>query len=388
MLDLDHTLSPDRSRSEAALEGMSPEDREGLRRAIELARQGWGRVHPNPMVGCVLVLDGEIVGEGWHRQFGGPHAEIEALAGAGARARGSTAYVSLEPCSHFGKTPPCTLALLDAGIRRVVYGARDPGEDSGGGGEALRRAGLEVLGPCLSDAEARRENPAFFTRHVVGRPWVALKLAVSLDGKISGSAGARTTVTGPEAKRWVHRLRAGFDGILVGTGTARVDDPLLTVRHGEAPVRPPARLVLDREAGLSPDSRLLATTGEAPVVVFVDEATSESRIERLEEAGADVHPVPAVAGRLSLEAILQICRETGVHSILCEGGGVLGNSLLAEGRVDRLYIIVAPKTLGPGAVPGFPSALPQGTWDGWSWAGPPTHLGEDVLLTMDRATDV
>jgi diaminohydroxyphosphoribosylaminopyrimidine deaminase/5-amino-6-(5-phosphoribosylamino)uracil reductase len=247
---------------------------------------------------------------------------------------------------------------------------------------------VEVLGPCLSDAEGRRENPAFFTRHLREGPWVALKLALTLDGKIAGSPGTRTSITGPEAERWVHRLRSGFDGILVGAGTARVDDPLLTVRHGEAPVRPPARLVLDRDAELSPDSRLMRTAAEAPLIVFVDEATSEARIERLEEGGASVHPVAAMDGRLALHAVLDICRETGLHSVLCEGGGVLGSVLLAEGRVDRLYVILAPSTLGPGGVPGFPSPLPQGTWDGWSWAAPPARLGADVLLTMDRASDV
>jgi diaminohydroxyphosphoribosylaminopyrimidine deaminase/5-amino-6-(5-phosphoribosylamino)uracil reductase len=213
-------------------------------------------------------------------------------------------------------------------------------------------------------------------------------LALSLDGKIAGSENIRTAITGPEAERWVHRLRAGFDGILVGTGTARVDDPLLTVRHGEAPVRPPSRLVLDRGAELALDSRLVQTAAEAPLVVFVDEGTPEGRIERLEESGATVHPVPSVAGGLSLAAILRICGETGVHSVLCEGGGVLGSALLAEGLIDRVYLLLAPHTLGPAAVPAFPSSLPGGTWEGWTWTAPPVQMGGDVLLIMDRANDV
>lgn len=388
MLDLTDPPFPDQEPQAPALEGMGPEDSAGLRRAIELGRRGWGRVQPNPLVGCVIVREGEVVGEGWHREFGGPHAEIEALADAGARARGSTAYVSLEPCSHFGKTPPCTLALLDAGVRRVVYGARDPGAESGGGGDVLRRAGVEVLGPCFSDAEARRENPGFFHRHLSPRPWVALKLALSLDGKIAGAPGSRTSITGPEVERWVHRLRSGFDGILVGAGTARVDDPLLTVRHGDSPVRPPARLVLDRNAELSSESRLVRTAGDAPVIVFVEESTAEGPIERLEQAGATVHPIPSGDRGLSLDALLEVCRKTGIHSVLCEGGGVLGSSLLVEGKVDRLYFLVAPRTLGPDAVPGFPEPLPEGTWNGWVSGAPPLQLGDDVLLTMDRADDV
>lgn len=388
MSDVHHTQALGPTTLPPSLEGLDPDDREGLTRALELARRGWGRVHPNPQVGCVIVREGEVVGEGWHREFGGPHAEVEALMEAGGGARDATAYVSLEPCAHFGKTPPCTLALLDAGVRRLVFGASDPGEVSGGGAEALRRAGVQVLGPCLSSEEARRENPAFFHRHRSDRPWVTLKLALSLDGMIAQAPGTRTLLTGPEAGAWVHRLRSGFDAILVGSGTVRVDDPLLTVRDSPSPVRPPARLVLDRTGGLPAESRLLATASEAPVVVFVAEDVGESEIERLEGLGAVVHPVPSIGDRLSFDALLQVCGETGIHSILCEGGGVLAGSLLAEGKVDRLHLIYSPRTLGPSAVPGFPDPIPAEAWAGWVPVADPIQLGPDVLMTLDRLDHV
>lgn len=388
MLDPHGAETPGPTALSPALEGLDVHDRAGLLRALELGRRGWGRVQPNPLVGCVIVREGQVVGEGWHREFGGPHAEVEALAEAGESAREATAYVSLEPCAHYGKTPPCTLALLDAGIRRVVYGAPDPGEVSGGGAETLRRAGVQVVGPCLSAEDARRENPAFFHRHRSDRPWLALKLALSLDGMISQAPGSRTLLTGPEAGAWVHRLRSGFDAILVGSGTIRVDDPLLTVRASSPPIRPPARLVLDRTASLSGASRVMETAGEAPVVVFVAEDVGESKIERLEGLGAIVHPVPSIGGRLSFDALLEVCRETGIHSVLCEGGGVLASGLLGEGKVDRLHLIYSPRTLGPSAVPGFPEPIPGEAWDGWVPVGNPIRLGRDVLITLDRLNHV
>ncbi|HAB29877.1 MAG TPA: bifunctional diaminohydroxyphosphoribosylaminopyrimidine deaminase/5-amino-6-(5-phosphoribosylamino)uracil reductase RibD, partial [Gemmatimonadetes bacterium] len=201
---------------------LSELDREWLLHAASLAGRGWGRVHPNPMVGCVLTRDGERVGEGWHEEYGGPHAEVNAIRSAGDTTRGATAYVSLEPCSHHGQTPPCSESLLKAGVARVVFGASDPGDETGGGGELLAQAGVEVVGPATDVRTFHEVDPAFFYTTRYQRPYLALKLAVSLDGRIAARAGERTPLTGDDANREVHRLRSGFDAVLVGGETARV----------------------------------------------------------------------------------------------------------------------------------------------------------------------
>lgn len=362
---------------------LSDQDRRYLARAVELGRQGWGGVHPNPLVGCVLVKDGEVVAESWHEEFGGPHAESRALTLAGGLAQGATAYVSLEPCRHEGKTPACTGALLRSGIARVVYGAADPGAESGGGGRELAAAGVEVVGPVLDEAQAWSENPAFFHWHAHGTPFVAVKLATSLDGAVAAAAGRRTTLTGPEAQTEVHRLRSGFDAIMVGSTTARVDDPLLTVRH--APLRrpPPIRIVLDSRATLSSEAALLQAAEEVPVWIFCREDAPEAEMERLEAVGVRVHPVPASReGKgVMLDAVLERCAAMGVRSILCEGGGVLASTLLARGISRRLHLLVAPLVLGAGAVPAYPG-VPEGTR--WVPAADPVRLGDDLFITLDR----
>jgi len=363
---------------------LSPEDRRHLARAMELAKRGWGRVHPNPLVGCVLVRDGTVVGEGWHQIYGGPHAEVQAIRAAGDGSRGATAYVSLEPCNHYGQTPPCSEALRDAGIARLVYASPDPGQVSGGGAEALRREGVDVLGPVLLPHESRRENPAFYHNQVLDNTYVAVKLAQSLDGKISEGPGKRTAITGPQARLETHRLRAGFDAVMVGSGTARVDDPLLTVRE-EVPFRKqPTRIVLDTRCSLTPGARLFRDLPEAPLVVFTGEDASELAMEELEEAGAKVHPVPRNGDGVSLGAVLDICWETGIRSVLCEGGGQLARSLLWGGTAQRLYLFVAPFVLGEKGVPAFPHGDDRARWDQWSPAFPPRGVGRDVLLTLDR----
>ncbi|HSG48494.1 MAG TPA: bifunctional diaminohydroxyphosphoribosylaminopyrimidine deaminase/5-amino-6-(5-phosphoribosylamino)uracil reductase RibD [Longimicrobiales bacterium] len=362
---------------------LTSDDRRYLERAAALGRRGWGGVHPNPLVGCVLVKDGEVVAEGWHEEFGGPHAEIRALERAGPRAAGATAYVSLEPCRHEGKTPACTLALLRSGVSRVVFGASDPGAESGGGATELAAGGAEVVGPVFDDQRAWSENPAFHHWHRHGTPHVAVKLALSLDGAVAARPGERTRLTGPEAQQEVHRLRAGFDAVLVGSNTARVDDPLLTVR--DVPLRRPApiRIVLDSGATLPSGAALLRDAADVPVWVFCREDADEVEMERLESAGARVHPVPAArAGPgVSLEAVLERCGATGVRSILCEGGGVVASRLLAREMARRLYLLVAPTVLGVGAVPAFPG-VPAGTR--WHLASDPVRCGDDILLTLDR----
>jgi diaminohydroxyphosphoribosylaminopyrimidine deaminase/5-amino-6-(5-phosphoribosylamino)uracil reductase len=336
-------------------------------------------------VGCVLVRDGLVVGEGWHQAYGGPHAEVLAVEAAGGAARGATAYVSLEPCNHYGQTPPCSEALRDAGIARMVYASPDPGQVSGGGAEALRREGVEVVGPVLLPHESRRENPSFYHNQVLGATYVAVKLAQTLDGKIAEGPGRRTAITGPQARLETHRLRAGFDAVMVGAGTVRADDPLLTVRE-EVPLRkPPTRIVLDTRCSLSSRARLFRNVPEAPLVVFTGEDASELAMEELEEAGANVHPVPRTRSGVSLDAVLEICWETGIRSILCEGGGRLARSLLWDGPAQRLYLFVAPFVLGEKGVPAFPQGDDRARWDGWSRAFPPQGFGRDVLLTLDRA---
>ncbi|MEQ8331205.1 MAG: bifunctional diaminohydroxyphosphoribosylaminopyrimidine deaminase/5-amino-6-(5-phosphoribosylamino)uracil reductase RibD [Longimicrobiales bacterium] len=361
----------------------SDPDRAWLERARGLGRRGWGHVHPNPMVGCVLVRDGRVVGEGWHEVFGGPHAEIVALEAAGAEAEGATAFVSLEPCNHHGKTPPCADALLRAGVGRVVYGAADPGPASSGGGARLAAEGVDVAGPLWSRPEAVAENPAFFHNAVSDRPFVALKLAMSLDGGIAAAAGEATGVTGPEARDRVHALRSGFDAVLVGSTTARVDDPLLTVRHAPAGRVAPRRLVLDARARLPTTARMLRDVAEAPVHVFTGPEATEADLERLEGAGAHVHPVPAGPdGRLDLPAVLDDCAALGLRSILCEGGGRLGSALLAGRHVQRLILLVAPVVFGPDRVPAFPDASVSLT--GFRPTLTPERLGRDTLLVLDR----
>jgi len=355
-----------------------------LERARTLAASGWGFVHPNPLVGCVLVRDGEVVGEGYHKQFGGPHAEIVALEDALTRAEGSTAYVTLEPCDHEGKTPPCTQALVRAGVRRVVFGAPDPGDASGGGARTLRAAGVDVVGPCWTPREAWSQNPAFFHAARHQTPFVALKLAQTLDGRIAAAPGKATRITGPEADVEVHRLRTGFDAIMVGAGTARVDDPLLTVRLAPPGRVPPRRIVLDPDATLSDDAALLRDASTTPVHVFTRADVREGELERLERAGAHVHPVDGTGGRLDLDAVLRVGADLGIRSVLCEGGARLAGSLVAAGLARRLYLFIAPVTLGPSGVPAFPGDPGTLGWGAFRPAFPPRLFGRDTLLVLDR----
>ena len=359
-------------------------DGEWLARAATLAGRGWGRVRPNPMVGCVLVKDGVIVGEGWHEEFGGPHAEVNALSEAGEGARNATAYVTLEPCSHYGKTPPCTDALLDAGVSRVVFGAADPGAEAAGGRRRLSNAGVEVSGPSSDPALGREVDPAFFHTTDRGQTYLAVKLAVSRDGWIAAGIGERTTLTGAEANREVHHLRSGFDAILIGAETACVDDPLLTVRHGVEPRVAPTRVVLDSRCRISSEAQLLQTVAEAPVLILVTPSAPPDRIRELEEAGARVEVVPADGRRVHLERALVSCWELGLTSILCEGGGKLASALIREGLVQRFYLFEAPVSLGDQGVPAFPNAMGPPDGPGWRAVGEPRRLGADVLVTYDR----
>lgn len=342
-----------------------------MRRALALAERGWGRVAPNPMVGAVVVRDGRVVREGFHSEYGHPHAEIEALRAAGEAARGATLYVTLEPCNHHGKTPPCTEAILRAGLQRVVFAAPDPNPVAAGGADRLRASGVEVTGGV--EAEAARElNGAFFhgaSPRGAARPWTLLKLALSLDGRMADRNGRSGWITGPEAREEVHRMRAGFDAIAVGIGTALADDPRLSVRGPVEPRVPPVRVVFDRGLRLPLSSRLASTAREVPVwVVGAPDAPGERR-HALERLGVRVLVAPDLAESLRL------LRSEGVGSLFCEGGARLAGALLAGGHIDRLALFFAPLLLGPDG-PGPFAALGSPPLDEAArWR----HLGSSVF---------
>lgn len=355
-----------------------------MNRALELALEGWGRVHPNPMVGAVIVQGDRIVAEGWHREYGGPHAEIDALRRAGPAARGATLYVTLEPCAHHGKTPPCTDAIVEAGIERVVYAAGDPNPEAAGGGHVLSGRGIAVTGGFL-EHEATALDPAFHWAHRNAVPWVALKLAVSIDGRLGGEAGQPSAVTGPEALVETHRLRAGFDAILVGRGTVEADDPLLTVRGPVEPRVPPIRIVFDSKARTPPDGRLLRSIDEAPVWVVTGPDAHEDRITALSAAGARILPVPASHAGIDVTNALVLLRQEGIRSIFCEGGGRIASSLLSADTVQRLYMYLAPVFFGERGPPAFPGGAASARQ--WVFTSV-QRLGQDLLVVAEpRATE-
>jgi diaminohydroxyphosphoribosylaminopyrimidine deaminase/5-amino-6-(5-phosphoribosylamino)uracil reductase len=323
-----------------------------MRRALRLAARGRGRTLPNPLVGAVLVRDGVVVGEGWHRVCGGPHAEIEALRAAGAAARGATLYVTLEPCCHHGRTGPCTEAIIAAGVARVVAAMEDPNPlVAGKGYRVLEAAGIAVESGVLED-EARRLNQGHVTRVTKGRPWVTLKLAATLDGRIAAPDGDARWVSCAESRRRVHRMRAEHDAVAVGAGTVRQDDPQLTVRDrsGRTRRQQPLRIVFDGALELSPEARLLRAGGGA-VLVVASSAADVAAEARLTAAGARVLRVPAEAtagrpGDVDLPAALRALADVGLTSVLVEGGSQLATALLRAGLVDRLAVFLAPKLMG------------------------------------------
>ncbi|HEX8362766.1 MAG TPA: bifunctional diaminohydroxyphosphoribosylaminopyrimidine deaminase/5-amino-6-(5-phosphoribosylamino)uracil reductase RibD [Longimicrobium sp.] len=355
------------------------DDARWMARALELAVRGWGRVAPNPMVGAVIVRDGVAVGEGWHTEYGHPHAEVEALRAAGEAARGATAYVTLEPCSHFGKTPPCTDGLLAAGVRRVVFAAYDPNPKAAGGGGVLRAAGVEVVGGVMED-EARDQNAVFFHTHTTSeRPFVALKLALTLDGRIADHAGSSVWITGEDARSEVHRLRAGFDAVAVGSGTALADDPQLTVRGPLEPRVPPVRVVFDRGLRLPLESRLVGTAREVPVTVVAGTGPPAESAAALELRGV------RVLRSADLRDGLRALRESGTASLFVEGGAGLASALLNAGVVDRLFLFYAPLFLGPGGLGAFAELETVDIADAHRWRRLNTQtFGADTLITLAR----
>ena len=342
-----------------------------MARAIVLAKRGEGFVEPNPMVGCVIVAthetDGtfEVVGEGWHHAFGQPHAEVEAIRAAKLAEKstiGATAYVTLEPCCHFGKTSPCTAALLEAGIKRVIVAMRDPfGKVDGGGINLLQEHGVDVTVGCL-EAEARELNAPYLTRIEKRRPWVIAKWAMTLDGKIASRSGDSYWISSQASREIVHRLRARSDAIMVGSRTAVVDNPQLTVRlpvdeaENKAtmlrPHRRPMRIVFDSKASLPVTSRLAQTAKETPVLVAVDEAVlnrdalARKNAEQLAGCGCEIMPLHGGDHAERMRMLLHRLAERDVTNLLVEGGGTLLGLLFDEKLIDEVHVFVAPKLVG------------------------------------------
>ncbi|RYH08418.1 bifunctional diaminohydroxyphosphoribosylaminopyrimidine deaminase/5-amino-6-(5-phosphoribosylamino)uracil reductase RibD [Tropicimonas sp. IMCC6043] len=321
--------------------------------AIALGRRGLGRVWPNPAVGCVIVQGARVVGRGWTRPGGRPHAETVALAQAGAAARGATAYVSLEPCAHHGKTPPCAEALLAAGVVRVVSALEDPDPRVAGRGHALLAAGGVAVTNGLRAEAARRANEGFLRRVTEGRPHLTLKLAVSVDGRIATATGESQWITGPEARRAVHGMRASHDAVLVGAGTARDDDPSLTIR-GLGVTHQPVRIVASRRLDLPTEGRLFNGMEDAPVWLCHGPAADGERQAAWAVQGARFLEVPVHHGRqLDPAEMLQALGAAGLTRVLCEGGGTLAASLLNAGLVDELVTFTAGLGLGAEGRPGL-----------------------------------
>ncbi len=323
-----------------------------MRAALALARRGLGRVWPNPAVGAVLVRDGVVVGRGFTQPGGRPHAETEALARAGAAARGATAYVSLEPCSHHGQTPPCAEALIAAGIGRVVVATEDPDPRvSGRGVAALRAAGIPVEVGVL-EAEARALNAGFFMRQTRGRPLVTLKTATSLDGRIATQSGQSKWISGPAARARAHLLRATHDAVMVGIGTAIVDDPQLTCRLPGLDTRSPVRIVVDGRLRLPLTSRLVAGARERPTWIITAEGADETRRKAFVDCGVEVIVVPRDdTERPDLGAALAALGRRGLTRVLLEGGGHLTAALLRAGLVDRIVWFRAGVVIGGDGIP-------------------------------------
>lgn len=358
-------------------------DRRYMGLALRLAAKGAGYTSPNPMVGAVIVKEGEIVGQGWHRRYGAPHAEVEAIRQAGDRARGGTLYVTLEPCNHYGKTPPCTEAILAAGLKRVVIANPDPNPKVTGGGAAyLRARGVEVAAGLLAEQGARL-NEAFFTAVTTGRPLVIAKVAASLDGKVATRSGESQWLTGPPARRWVHRLRQQVDAIVVGIGTVLADDPQLTTRLPRGRGRDPHRIILDSRLRLPLTARVLHLKSEAPTWVVGTTAAPEERRQVLEAAGARVVILPSDQGRVALEALLDFVADQRLQSLLVEGGAEVLGAFFDRNLLHKLHLFLAPKLIGGRQAPSF-----LGGRGIASLAAAPIlrhltcrRLGEDLLLT-------
>ncbi|HZE07481.1 MAG TPA: bifunctional diaminohydroxyphosphoribosylaminopyrimidine deaminase/5-amino-6-(5-phosphoribosylamino)uracil reductase RibD [Gemmatimonadaceae bacterium] len=326
-------------RSELDSDSDHARDAEYMRRALTLAQQGWGQTAPNPMVGAVVVKEGAIVGEGFHARFGEAHAEAAALKAAGERARGSTMYVTLEPCNHFGKTPPCTETILESRVKRVVIATSDPTALAGGGARHLADYGVEVEFGVEQAAAAELNAPFIFAAANSTRPWITLKLALSADGFMNDPSGQHRWISNDASREEVQRMRANVDAIAVGLGTVLADDPKLTARGSIRPRIAPMRVVFDRDAATPLDATLVKTARETPTVIFAHHPTV-ARLAALHNAGADVFEAE------DLGAALAALRGFGVEHLMVEGGARVAQEFLRQNVVDRLVIFQSPVTLG------------------------------------------
>jgi len=329
------------------------DDNRFMSRALALALRGEGHVEPNPMVGCVLVRDGQVVGEGFHERFGGPHAEVNALVAAGGEAAGATAYVTLEPCCHYGKTPPCTAALVRAGVKRVAVAMLDPFPQVNGGGiKELRSAGIECeVG--VRAAEANWILAPYRKLITTGRPWVIAKWAMTLDGKLATRSGDSKWISSEPSRDLVHRLRGRVDAVVVGSGTARADDPLLTARPADRTdlKRVAIRIVVDSTASLSSNSRLAQTAGDVPVLVATASDAPRESLERLSEAGVEIYCCGSDDHETRLQSLLDELGRRRMTNVLVEGGSKLLGTFFDLGAIDEVHVFIAPKLAGGAAAP-------------------------------------
>ena len=365
------------------------EDFRYMQLALALGRRGQGRTWPNPAVGAVIVKDGVIVGRGWTQAGGRPHAEPEALRRAGAAARGATLYVTLEPCSHFGKSPPCADAVIAAGVKRVVSAIEDPNPEVGGQGHArLRAAGIEVdVGLCKD--EAARDHAGHFLRVGAKRPFVILKLALSADDRIAAAGHQPVAITGEVAKARVHLLRAQSDAILVGIGTVLADDPMLTVRLPGLEAQSPVRVVLDRALRLPGESQLVHSARQTPLWVMTSDLAEAPAAMKLGAAGAQVIRVPVTDGPppgLDLKLVLSALAERGITRLMVEGGARVASSFLSAGLVDEVWLLRGPDAIGRDGIPALDTQPLSVITRSPRWRAHATEaLGKDTLTVYERS---
>ena len=316
-----------------------------MKKALALAKKGQGYTSPNPMVGAVIVKDGEVKGKGYHQAVGQAHAEVNAIENAGFQAKGATLYVNLEPCNHTGRTPPCTRKILEAGIKRVVVAMEDPNTIAGGGCVFLKQRGIEVLtGIC--ENEAKRLNEAFLKYVNTKSPFVIIKCAATLDGRIATRTGDSRWVTGEKARRYVHRLRHAVDAILVGIGTIHADNPKLTARLGSKKGVDPVRIVLDTHLSISPDARILKLNSNSDTILITGNSVSEEKKKRVVKKGVRQIEQPLKGGQIDLKPLMVQLGSMGVTSLLIEGGSSVIASAFRSGIVDKALFFYAPKILG------------------------------------------
>ncbi|MGI5871434.1 MAG: bifunctional diaminohydroxyphosphoribosylaminopyrimidine deaminase/5-amino-6-(5-phosphoribosylamino)uracil reductase RibD [Bacillota bacterium] len=375
---------------EADLLRFSKEDQTFMQRALALAAKARGWTAPNPMVGAVVVKNGRIIGEGYHHRAGEPHAEIHALNQAGENARGATLYVTLEPCCHQGKTPPCTRRIIQEGLARVVVAMEDPNPLVAGKGlTQLRQAGI-IVETGLLQQEAAKLNEVFIKYITTKQPFVVLKTAITLDGKIAAVSGDSRWITGPAALRYVHRLRHYYDGVMTGIGTILKDDPQLTCRLPGGPYKNPVRIILDSRGRTPLTAKVLQGLAETPTIIVVTKAAPPSQMAALAKTGAKVLQVsPDASGRIDLKQLMTKLGALGISSVLLEGGGQVNASAVAAGIVDKYLVFIAPKIIGGATAPTFVTGTGIKMMEDAIRLSSPQirRFGQDLLLEYYPAED-